>query len=625
MTESSQFRLIAERRFGPFFATQLLGAFNDNLYKNALVILVTYQAAAWTSMNPALLANGAAGLFILPYVILSAFAGQLADKLDKSLLIKAIKAAEVLIMALAGVGFAMHSLTLLLVVLFLMGTHSTFFGPVKYAILPQMLREDELIGGNGLVETGTFLAILIGTLLAGLLAVSASVSRLVLAVVATACAGLAASLFIPKAAAASPQLRLDWNPLRSTAANLRAAAANRTVFLSIMGISWFWFYGALVLTQLPAYSKSVLGGNEEVVTLLLAVFSTGVGAGSLLCERLSGHKVEIGLVPFGSIGLTVFAVDLFFATPMIASSNAVSPLRLVHAPGALRVLADLALIGLFGGFYIVPLYALVQQRSPAAERSRIISANNIFNAAFMVVAALFAAVALRNGATIPELILATGIMNAVVAMYIYTLVPEFLLRFLCWMLVHSVYRLNKEGIERIPETGPALLVCNHVSYVDALIISAACRRPIRFVMHHWIYRNPVLGWIFRGMKAIPVASAKDDPEILARAMDEVAATLNEGELVCIFPEGRLTLDGEIGEFRSGVNRILARTPVRIVPLALSGLWGSLFSTRAGAWWRRWRRGLFSHVDLRIGEPLAPDAATPQELRATVLALRGAKP
>ncbi len=624
MSAQSQFRLFGERRFLPFFCAQLLGAFNDNLYKNALVILVTFQAASWTSMDPALLANVAAGLFILPFVLFSALGGQMADRFDKAVLIRVIKFAEIPIMGLAGLGFARGDVTLLMAALFLMGTQSAFFGPVKYAILPQVLREKELIGGNALVETGTFLAILAGTLCAGLLAAGGDRGVILTTVLAVALVGFAASLWVPRTGPASPGLRLDWNPLTAALGNVRYARASRPVFLSILGISWFWAYGAAVLAQLPSLASAVLGGNEQVVTALLSVFSVGVGAGSLLCERLSGHKVEIGLVPFGSIGLTLFGVDLYLVTHDFPAGQALTPLALLAQPDGWRVYADLALIGLFGGLYIVPLYATVQLRSDAAERSRIISANNILNALFMVAAALFAALALAQGVTLPQVILAFALMNAAVAVYIYALVPEFLLRFLSWLLVHTIYRLRVTGTEHLPEKGPVLLVCNHVSFVDALVISAAFRRPVRFVMHARIYRLPFLNWVFRGMKAIPIASAKDDPALLERAYDTVAAALEDGQPVCIFPEGRLTTDGELGEFRAGAARIVERTPVSVLPMALSGLWGSFFSMQAGAWWRRWRRGVLARVDLRICAPLPPASATPETLRAAVAALRGAQ-
>ena len=615
MENKNQFRLLLERRFGPFFLTQLLGAFNDNLYKNALVILVAYHAATYSSLDPNLLTNAAAGIFILPFLLFSASAGQIADKFEKSAIIRVIKAIEIGIMVIAGAGLLLQSLPLLFSALFLLGLHSTFFGPVKYAILPQALAPAELIGGNGLVEMGTFVAILVGTLVTGVLVAldggTAWVSALILII---GVLGFLASLAIPKAPVAAASLVFDWNPLRETWANLKFAKQNRTVFLSLLGISWFWFYGLLFLSQFPIYSKLVVGGNEHVVTLLLALFSVGVAAGSLLCERLSGHKVEIGLVPFGSLGLSVFAVDLFFATPGSVSHTDLGAWQFLMQPGAWRIALDLFLIGMFGGFYIVPLYALIQTRCPPSHRSRVIAANNILNALFMIVASGFAWLVLSAGFTIPQLLLLTGILNAAVALYIYALVPEFLLRFIDWMLVHSIYRLKTSGVENIPEEGPALLVCNHQSLADALVITAACRRPIRFVMYYAIFNVPGLRLLFRSMKAIGIAGAKEAPEVLDWAYDEIAAALEDGQLVCIFPEGQLTRDGEIGPFRPGVTRILERTLVPVVPMALSGLWRSIFSRNRDKWKVA---TLFPAVSLTVGPALSPAAATPEALHAIV--------
>lgn len=623
MGSSNQFRLLGQRRYLPFFFAQAFGAFNDNVYKNVLVILATYQAASYTAIDPRLLTNLAGGLFILPYVLFSGIAGELADRFDKARVLKIVKAAEIAVMALAGIGFASHDITILLAALFLMGTQSTFFAPAKYGILPEVLRDTELVGGNALLESGTFLAILLGTLVAGILAARGDLGIIITTVIVIAVAGFFTSLAIPKRAPAAPALRVDWRLWKSTWDNLRVALESRVVFQSLLGASWFWFYGALVLAQLPLFSKTVIGGSEEVVTTMLVVFSIGIGAGSLLCERLSGHKVEIGLVPFGSIGLTVFAIDLYFASPLAPAAAPLTALQFVAQPGAWRLLVDLGLIGVFGGFFVVPLYALIQQRAPREATSRVIAANSILNAVFIVVAAVFGAILLKLGLTIPQLLLVTGILNVFVAAYIYTLVPEFLLRFLSWLLIHFIYRLDKRGLEHIPDEGPALLVCNHVGYVDALVISAACRRPIRFIMEAGIFRIPVLSAIFRGMKAIPVASAKEDPETYRRAFETVAAELRDGNLVCIFPEGRLTADGELGEFRPGMMRILNETPVPVVPIALSGLWDSMFSRKETSIWRRSPRGIWPKIALRVGLPVEPAAASPEGLRAHVLALRGA--
>jgi 1-acyl-sn-glycerol-3-phosphate acyltransferase len=622
---SSQFRLLAERRFGPFFGVQFLGAFNDNVFKQALVILLAYQTARFTTMSSDTLQNLAQALFILPFFLFSATAGQIADKFEKSALITITVAIELAVMALGALGLYLQDLALLLGALFLGGVQSALFGPVKYAILPQHLNETEIVGGNGMVEMGTSIAILLGMVYGGWMITQPGwgVAGVAVSAIAISAMGIVLSRFIPKSPAPSPELRINWNPLTETWRNLRFTAQNRTVWLSILGISWFWFYGAMFITQFPNLSRNVLAASEHVVTLLLVVFSVGIGAGSLLCERLSGRKVEIGLVPFGSIGLTLFGVDLWLAAEMHAPHAPQTLAEFARDASHWRMLADLFLIGLFGGFYIVPLYALVQTRSDPAHRSRIIAGNNILNAAFIVAAAALAIGLFAAGLTIPQLILVTALLNAAVALYIYLLVPEFLMRFLVWLLVHSVYRLEKSGLERIPDEGPALIVANHVSFVDALVIAAACRRPVRFVMDHRIFKVPVLNFVFRTGKAIPIASAREDAAMMERAFAEVAAALRAGDIVCIFPEGRLTDTGDMVPFRPGVKRILEETPVPVVPVALRGLWGSFFSRKDGAAMSRpWRLRPLAKIGLAVGEPVPALAATPEALQAQVAQLRG---
>ncbi|WP_024302699.1 MFS transporter [Pseudogulbenkiania sp. MAI-1] len=622
---SSQFGLLKSRRFAPFFGTQFLGAFNDNLFKNALVVLLTFQTSQWTSLKAEVLANLAAGIFILPFFLFSATAGQLADKYDKARLARLVKVLEMVIMVVAAAGFWLHSLAVLLSALFLLGLHSTLFGPVKYAILPQHLHETELVGGNALVEAGTFVAILIGTLAGGLLAGAVEhPAWIAMGGLLVALLGFLTSLRIPAAPAPDAGLQVNPNPFTETWRNIGFARQNRTVFLSILGISWFWLYGALFLAQFPAYAKNVLGGNESVVTLLLATFTVGIGVGSLLCERMSGKRIEIGLVPFGSIGLTLFGIDLAFASPSALPAGAPLGLgALLGEPWAWRVLFDLVMLGMFGGFFIVPLYALVQLRSSPAHRARIIAANNIANALFMVVGALAAAGLLGAGLSIPALFGIAALCNAAVAIYIYGLVPEFMLRFLAWLLIHAAYRLEKKGLEHIPVEGPALVICNHVSFVDPVIIMGASPRPIRFVMDHRIFKTPILNYIFRHSGAIPIAPAKEDPEMMERAFAEVAKALEAGDLVGIFPEGRITDNGELYPFRPGITRILEANPVPVIPLALQGLWGSFFSRIDGqAMKTPFRRGFFSRIALIGAPPVAPEDAAPDHLQTLVGELRG---
>ena len=625
MSHTSQFSLLTQRRFGPFFWTQFLGAFNDNLFKTALIVVLTYDALSWTTLSPALLANLIPGLFILPYVVLSATSGQIADKVEKARLSRFVKVLEIAIMGVCAVGWLTHTLWILIAGVVGMGIHSTLFGPVKYAYLPQHLKQEELVGGNGVIEMGTFVGILLGQVTGTLLVAygEAGVELVAAGALVTAVIGWLASRGIPLSPAPAPELKINWNPITESVRNLAYSRQNRTVFLSMLGNSWFWFYGAMVLAQFPVYAKDYLHGDQRVFMLLLTVFSVGVGLGSLLCEKLSGRKVEIGLVPFGSIGLSVFGIDLYFASLAYTNTAAVSVAAFLAQEGALRILADIVLLGVFGGFFIVPLFALIQTRCDPKHVSRTIAGTNILNALFMVGSAGVAMVLISLGFTIPEIFLTTAILNAVVALYIFTLVPEFLMRFLAWMLIHTIHRVRTIDTDRIPEEGPAVLVCNHVSYVDAIVIGAASPRPIRFVMDHRIFKMPLLGWIFRTARAIPIASAKEDPWLMEKAFVDIAHALHDGDLVCIFPEGRLTSTGDVAEFRGGIARILERTPVPVIPMALRGLWGSLLTRdKTNVFERSFTRGVRSKLALAVGAPVDPQEATPDYLRERVLELRG---
>ncbi len=626
MQPRNQFSLLRERRFGPFFLTQFLGALNDNVFKTALLTVLTYHALSWTTMDPALLNNLIPGLFILPFLLFSATAGQLAEKFDKARVARAVKLLEIGIMAITALGWLSHNLALLITGIVGMGIHSTLFGPVKYAYLPQQLRADELVGGNGIIEGGTFVGILLGEVLGALLVELRPIGVHLIAwgTLVIAVLGWLSSRSIPDSPAPVPELKINWNPLTETWRNLQFSRRNRPVFLSLLGNSWFWFYGAIILAQFPLFAKVYLHGDHSVFVLLLTVFSVGIGAGSLWCERLSGHKIEIGLVPFGSIGLTLFGIDLFFASSSYTNAESVNFSGFLAQHGSLRILFDCVMIGVFGGLYIVPLFALIQTRCDPQHLSRTIAGMNILNALFMVVAALIALVLLKMGCTIPQLFLITALLNAAVAVYIFSLVPEFLMRFIAWCVVHSIYRIKLIDAHRIPATGAAVLVCNHVSYVDALVIMAASPRPVRFVMDHHIFTVPIVSWVFKSTKAIPIASAKENLLIMEQAFVDIAQALDEGDLVCIFPEGRLTINGELGDFKGGIQKIIERSPVPVIPMALRGLWGSLLSKGnrdMNATSRR--RGVQSRLTLIVGEMLSPAIVTPELLQERVRSLRGA--
>ncbi|MDR3159065.1 MAG: MFS transporter [Zoogloeaceae bacterium] len=429
---NSQFSLLRARRFGPLFVTQFCGAFNDNIFKSALTVLFAFHAARWTNLQTEVLTNLAMALFILPFFLFSAIAGNLADKYDKARLARLTKLLEIVIILIGALGFFLESLGILLSALFLLGLQSTFFGPLKYAILPQHLTAEELVGGNALVEAGTFVSILLGTLSGSLLAglPSGGAAWISSASFVIALAGYLASCRIPPAPASAPELVIRLNPMSETWRCIQFARANRSVFLSILGISWFWLYGSIFLAQLPVYTKNALGGDSGMIALMLAVFSVGIGGGSLLCEKLSRHQLEPGLVPFGALGLTLFGLDFAWASPAAAlpPPRLLPLIELLARPNTWRLLADLLLLGACGGIYCVPLYALVQQRSDIACRARVIAANNILNSLFMVIGALFAALLLKYGHSMATLFALTASINLLAAIYIFSLVPEFILR-----------------------------------------------------------------------------------------------------------------------------------------------------------------------------------------------------
>ncbi|MCH7829570.1 MAG: MFS transporter [Proteobacteria bacterium] len=624
MSESNQFSLLGQRRFAPFFATQFLGALNDNIFRNGLVILITFQGVRIAGMGHTVLANVAAFLFILPFFLFSATAGQLADKYEKSMLMRRIKLLEIGLMSLAAFALLSQQYALLLFVLFLMGCQSTLFGPVKYAYLPQKLRTDELVGGNALVESGTYVAIILG-LIIGVETVDFEADKqfiLAFVLIAAAIAGYLVSRQIPKTSPVDPELQINWNAWQETWRIVSFARADKSVFLSILGISWFWFFGSALTIQIPAYTADILNGNESVVTSLLVAFAVGVGLGSLLCERMSGHRIELGLVPFGSIGMSLFTVDLYFAQPDVAVTAVTTVGEFLNRPGSWRILADFTLLGAFGGFYSVPLYTLIQIRSKRQHLSRIIAANNIINALLMVSAAVISIVLLKSGLSIPELFLVIAALNAVVAIYIYSLLPEFLMRFLAWIVINIVYRIRPTGLENIPQDGPAIVVCNHVSFMDPIILGGSVVRPMRFVMHFKIFQIPFLKFIFKTAKAIPIASASEDKELMEAAFDKVDAELAAGNIVCIFPEGSLTRDGEVQRFRPGIEKIIARRPVPVIPVALGRLWGSWFSRRTGGGIRKLPGRLFARVPVMFGESVPPAEVTAERLELLVRTLRG---
>ncbi len=566
--------LLNTRRFFPLFLTQFLGALNDNLLKNALVMLITYRLAS--EQNAQILVTLAAGLFILPFFLFSATAGQLADKYDRARLTRIIKGVEIVIMIAAGAGFYFAHAEYLLAVLFCMGVHSTFFGPIKYALLPQHLRDGELLTGNAWIEAGTFLAILIGTILGGVLVLQPQGELMVSAgLLAVALAGYASSRAIPEAPAPEPGLKISWNIGAETMAIMRFARADLRVFRSIMGISWFWLVGATYLSQFPTYVKDVLQEEPEVVTLLLTVFSVGIGLGSVLCSKLLKGHIHSTYVPLAAIGMAAFGIDLAFAGTLP------------------RIVTDLLGISICAGLYIVPLYALMQHRSASQQRARIIAANNVLNALFMVGAALATMAMLMLKFTIPHVFLVVAIANVAAAMYVCKLLPDALPRSILRAILHLCYRVEVRGMENYTQAGNrVLLVANHTSFLDAALIAAAIPEKITFAVNTHIAKK----WWMRPLLSLVDALPLDPTNPLATKT--LIDVLKTDRKCMIFPEGRITITGALMKIYEGPGMIADKSGAVLLPIRIDGAQYSPLSRLRGKVRLRW----FPKVTMTILPP-----------------------
>lgn len=608
--------LLKQRRFLPYFVTQFLGAFNDNVFKNALLLLVVFYYQDALPISSDLFINLAAGLFILPFFLFSASAGVLTDYYEKSAFIRWVKAAEVLIMLLAAYGFLTDKPVFLLFVLFLMGTQSAFFGPVKYALLPQHLDKTELMKANALVEGATFLAILLGTILAGsLTSLSQATHILAFCVLLFAVLGYLASRAIPLAPSNASTSSFRWQPIRHTRQVLAVSHRDSQQFIALLAISWFWFLGATYLTQFPRFTQLFLQANESAVSFLLALFSIGIACGSLACSRLTRQRVDLGLVTFASMGISLFGY-LFVATipdtlPVFTELNA-----FIFYADLRWTFSAIFLLGLSGGLFIVPLYVFIQLNAKPEERAQIIAGLNIYNALFMVLSALFAILCLTYlDWTITRLFLLLAALNTVVTLLWLVRYPIESLRVIVQFVLHLGYRFNVISPHRLPEQGGGLLVCNHVSYLDALFICAASPRLVRFVMEEDYTQLPLIRCILAKAKVIPISS--QNPRSLRKAFGHIEQALAAGELVCIFPEGKLTSNGELAPFMRGMDIILRRSPVPVLPMALRGLWGSFFSRYSGKACRHRLKGFRTQVQLIIGDWVTPQEVTAQMMQGKV--------
>lgn len=528
MKTTNQFALLMQRRFAPFFWTQFLGALNDNVFKTSLITILTFDAVSWTTMSTGLLNNLIPVLFILPFMLFSASAGQIGDKFDKAGLARMVKLIELLIMSVAALGWFERQVWLLIAGVAGMGLHSTLFGPIKYAYLPQHLESSELIGGNALVEMGTFVGILLGQILGASLIMQPGWG---IHLVASVSIGLAllgglASLMIPSSPAPVPALRINWNPFSEMVRNVQFSRKNRIVFIGMLGNSWFWFYGAIILAQIPHFAKVNLNGDYSVFILLLATFSVGVGAGSLMCERLSGHKVEIGLVPISWVGMTLFGAGLYWTGDAFHSDVALDMAGFIHHPYGLAMLGMVLGIGITAGLYVVPLFALIQTRCDPSHISRTIAGMNILNSMFMVISGILAIVLLSLNLSLPQLFLVTSILNIGAGWYLFAAAPEFLTRCAAWWLVHTSYRVTTVNMHAIPENGAALLYCHAADRRDLMALSTCTARQIRFVVD----QRTLSGAPWWLGKTGAIVRRADELPALALAIN---MALQQGELVCL--------------------------------------------------------------------------------------------
>jgi acyl-[acyl-carrier-protein]-phospholipid O-acyltransferase / long-chain-fatty-acid--[acyl-carrier-protein] ligase len=580
----NQFALLRKRHFLPLFITQALGAFNDNVFKNGILFLVTFVLADQSGLNAPLLVAIAGGIFIFPFFLFSATAGQLAEKFDKVMLIRLLKLTELGLMIAAAAGFVLQSVSYLMVLLFLMGTQSAFFGPLKYSILPELLKPRELLGGNGMVQAGTFLAILLGTITGKVVLEENGAMLVSLLIVAVAMAGWLASRFIPPRGPMVPDLKVDYNVFTSTWEMLRYARSQKGIFLIILAISWFWLVGATFLTEVTPFAKDVLGGDQNLATLLLVLFSIGVALGSLLCNSMLKGEVHATFVPLGALGMTLFALDLYFTSRGFSQAGA-SHLTVSEFLGTFRgwrVLVDFLFIAIAGGIYIVPLNTLLQYHSNAGHRARNIAANNIFNALFMVISALGTALLVSLQLTIPQIFLVIALCNGLVAIYITRLLPGALARaFVAWLL-QMFYRVEVTGLKHIAEAGErVLIVSNHQSFLDAALIAAYVPEDLTFAIDTYVAKNRLVKFFLSMAKTIPIDPV--NPLSTRTLIDAV----KRGEKVVIFPEGRITVTGALMKIFEGPGMVADKARAKIVPVRLDGAQYTPFSRLAGKVKIRW--------------------------------------
>ncbi|MFT6071086.1 MAG: 1-acyl-sn-glycerol-3-phosphate acyltransferase [Bacteriovoracaceae bacterium] len=544
-----------------------------------MVILIAYQGVSLWGLDAAMLVPAAGGIFILPFFLFSATAGQIADKYEKATVIKVTKITEFLIMCVASLGFYLENFQMLFFVLFCMGTQSAFFGPLKYGIIPALVKDKELVLANAFVSTGTFIAILVGTIMGGSIPLENFVFPIAIGLTFFSGLGILTSQFINKVGVIYPEIKVDYTFFRPTWEILKITARDTKIFKTVLGISWFWFMGAAILSILPTLSKDVLGGDKTVATLFLALFTIGMGVGSFIVAKISDKKVEIGVVPTAGVLMGIFLIDLYFMPKgYIKPDELVGLSEFFTQPAAFRAVFDLFMISVFGGMYTVPQMTYVQEISDPGVLARTIAGNNIWNALFMVTASVVVMLLVPKG--IPFVCLVLGILHILVSYIVYWFYSEHAVRF--WMKIFTklFYKVEVVGEENVPK-GTFILACNHISFVDWVILMGTFKEPIRFVIDYNFYYLPTGPFWFSQAKLVPIATKKEDPEVLKKAFDKIGDHLREGATLGIFPEGWISRDGKMRKFQPGILKVLKDNPVPVVLVSLDGLWGSIFSYSGG--------------------------------------------
>jgi 1-acyl-sn-glycerol-3-phosphate acyltransferase len=627
LDKGTSLKSLNSKIFVPFFFTMGLGAFNDNLFKSAIAIYFTYNLPRG---DADFLVQLSAGLFILPFFLFSGLSGQICDKYEKSRLMQIIKIMEIIIMSLGAYAFHIGDVNLLLMTLFLMGTQSTLFGPVKYSILPQQLKGKLLLKGNSLTSMGTFIFILLGTISGGFLVSKTIVSNyhyqpIQIAVIIFAVLGYVFSLYIPTASPANVNQHLSYNLIKQTYRTMKLAHFNKKTLESIYGISWFWFFGFFFMASLPIFCRDIIRGNEFIATIYLAMISVGMGLGSIIGNKITKGNLRMGLVGLSGVALSVFAI-LFSTIPPIESQNLIELTKLFKTNQYYLSNLYLLLIGVFGGLLIVPLYTQLQISCPAKDRSKFIASNNIMNALFMVLAALFSIILIKFNFKINEIFLIVSLINmAIFTLYIVINPRDFYLIFFD-LLIRLIYKVDIIGAEKLKTEGPIILASNHVSFIDPLILCTVTNRPMIFIMDQSYFDIKILQWFYKSAKAIPITPKKICPDGLEKAMNKTIEELMNNDVISIFPEGFITKTGQILPFKDGIMRLGQKVPeLTLYPVGISGMWGSWFSRhkkgRAMNGPPR-RRSFRTKLKISVGNPIkGPDIIT-SDVQDLVEKLRG---